>query len=66
MAVPVEASEKFRAGTPKALFKIPRETVDADITTDGQTLVLSVPIQEGRRSIINLVMNWSQELATSK
>jgi Tol biopolymer transport system component len=66
MAVPVDATEKFHAGAPKALFKIPRETVDADITADGQTLMLSVPAREGRRSIINMVMNWSQELGTSK
>ena len=66
MAVPVDAAEKFHAGAPKPLFKIPRETVDAEITPDGQTLVLSLPIQEGRRSIITVVMNWSQELGTSK
>ncbi|HKW13560.1 MAG TPA: hypothetical protein VJS69_03655, partial [Candidatus Krumholzibacteria bacterium] len=66
MAVPVDAGEKFHAGTPKALFKLPRETVDADITPDGQSLVLSIPAQEGRRSIINLVMNWDRELQSSK
>jgi eukaryotic-like serine/threonine-protein kinase len=66
MAVPVDAAEKFHAGAPKPLFKLPRETVDAEITPDGQTLVLSLPVQEGRRSIITLVMNWSQELGTSK
>ena len=66
MAVPVDAAGSFHAGTPKALFKLPRDTVDADITADGQMLVLSVPAQEGRRSIINLVMNWDRELQSSK
>jgi Tol biopolymer transport system component len=66
MAVPIDAGEQFHAGTPKALFKLPRETVDADTTPDGQMFVLSVPAQEGRRSIINLVMNWDREIQSSK
>jgi hypothetical protein len=66
MAVPVDTGERFHAGTAKVLFKLPRETVDADITPDGQTLVLSVPAEEGRRSIVNVFMNWSEELAASR
>jgi serine/threonine-protein kinase len=66
IAVPVETGAGFHAGSPTTLFKLPRETADADIAPDGQSLVLSVPAQEGRRSILNVFMNWSQELATSK
>jgi Tol biopolymer transport system component len=66
MAVPVETGEDFRAGKPVALFKLPRETATADISPDGQTLVVNVPAREGRRSILNVFMNWSQELAASK
>jgi serine/threonine protein kinase len=66
MAVPVETGAGFHAGSPTTLLKLPRETADADIAPDGQSLVLSVPAQEGRRSILNVFMNWSQELATSK
>jgi serine/threonine protein kinase/dipeptidyl aminopeptidase/acylaminoacyl peptidase len=66
IAVPVETGEKLDAGVPKALFKLPRETIAADIAPDGQMLVLSIPAQEGRRSVVNLFMNWSQELGTSK
>jgi len=66
MAVPVETGERFHAGAPATLFKLPRETATADIAPDGQTLVLNAPAQEGRRSILNVFMNWSQELATSK
>jgi hypothetical protein len=66
MAVPVETGERFHAAPPKVLLKLPRETADADIAPDGQTLVLCIPAQEGRRSIVNVFMNWSQELAASK
>jgi serine/threonine protein kinase/Tol biopolymer transport system component len=66
MAVPVETGEHFHAGTPALLFKLPRETVTADIAPDGQTLVVNVPAQEGRRSILNVFMNWSAELTASK
>ena len=66
IAVPVETGESFHAGNPETLFKLPRETADADIAPDGQSLVLTIPAQEGRRSIVNVFMNWSQELAASR
>jgi len=66
MAVPVETGGEFRAGTPKPLFRFARETNSADITLDGQTIVAVVPTTQETRSILNLVVNWAQELESSK
>jgi Tol biopolymer transport system component len=62
MAVPVESGDDFRAGSPRPMFRFARETLSADITADGQRLVSIVPAEENTRSILNLVMNWAQEL----
>jgi Tol biopolymer transport system component len=62
MAVPVETGAEFHAGTPRVLLRLPRETIDAGISHDGQTIAVVVPADSNARSIINLVVNWSSEL----
>jgi Tol biopolymer transport system component len=62
MSVPVEPGETFRAGTPQRLFRLPRETVDAGMSADGQTLAVVMAVNADARSILNLVINWAQEL----
>ncbi len=66
MAVPVEIGASFHAGPPRALFRLERETVAANISPDGTTIVVSVPAQAENRSILNLVVNWQREMETSK
>ena len=62
MAVPVETGETFRSGTPKALFRLSRETIDAVVAPDGQRVLTIVPAQPNTRSVLNLVINWSSGL----
>ena len=67
MAMPVEtAGDTFTFGTPKALFRLAREVVSVDVAPDGQSFVASLPVQSENRSILNLVINWQSELASSK
>ncbi len=66
MVVPVETGESFRAGTPKPLLRLARDTVDAGITPDGKTLAVVVPVDAESRSILNLVVNWSSEAKKSE
>jgi Tol biopolymer transport system component len=65
-AVPVEPGATFHAGVPKALFRLSRETIAVDAAPDGQTFIVSVPAQAEARSILNLIVNWDRELASSK
>ena len=66
MAVPVETGATFQAETPRVLFRLARETVAVEVSPDGQTFAVSVPAQAESRSILNLVVNWDRELASSK
>ena len=50
------------AGTPRPLFRFPRETEDAEIAADGKTIAVVLPAESETRSILNLVVNWTSEL----
>ena len=65
MAVDVQTGEHFSAGIPRALFRFPRETEDAEISSDGQTIAVVLPAESETRSILNLVLNWTTELEGS-
>ena len=62
MAVDVQTGEQFSAGTPRPLFRFPRESEDAAISPDGQTIVIVLPAESETRSILNLVVDWTSEL----
>ncbi len=62
MAVDVQTGEHFSAGTPRPLFRFPRETEDAEISADGKTIAVVLPAESETRSILNLVVNWTSEL----
>ncbi|HEU4929774.1 MAG TPA: protein kinase, partial [Candidatus Krumholzibacteria bacterium] len=62
MSVDVQPGEHFSAGTPRPLFRFPRETVDGEISADGKTIAVILPAESETRSILNLVVNWTSEL----
>jgi Tol biopolymer transport system component len=66
LATPVEPGPDIRFGAPRALFRLPRGTVGADVSADGQRVVLCVPASRPGRSVLNLVVNWSGEVEASK
>ncbi|HEX6791220.1 MAG TPA: protein kinase [Candidatus Krumholzibacteria bacterium] len=66
MAMPVETGNTFTFGTARPLFRLAREVVSVDAAPDGQSFIVSLPVQAENRSILNLVINWQSELASSK
>ena len=66
MAVPVETGDTFTFGTARPLFRLAREVISVDAAPDGQTFIVSLPVQAESRSILNLVINWDRELQDSK
>ena len=66
MSVDVQTGEDFSAGTPRPLFRFPRETDGAAVLPDGQTFAVILPAESETRSILNLVVNWTSELQGPK
>lgn len=61
MAVDVETSPAFRAGTPRALFKLPQGFYGVTMTSDGQRFLAAAP-ESGRPAVFHLVTNWTAAL----
>jgi Tol biopolymer transport system component len=63
IAVEIQTSPAFRAGTPKMLFQ-GRYNFSYDVTPDGQRfLMVKRPlVQRGPAVQLNVVLNWSEEL----
>ena len=74
MAVEVEAGPVFRAGPPRALFKLParingsRAANDQAfaVSPDGNTFLVALAAQESAASGINVVLNWQAGLPNSE
>ena len=64
MAVDIQTSPTFRAGTPKTLFETARGTNDFDVAPDGRRfLMIKQPeAQPGRQNDLRIVLNWFEEL----
>jgi WD40 repeat protein len=61
MAVPVQTSPTFSAGTPQILFdaRIRQDTgVQYDVSADGQKFLVDVDVTEAAATPITLVQNW--------
>jgi serine/threonine protein kinase/Tol biopolymer transport system component len=63
MAVDVQTSPAFRAGTPKMLFETARGA-EFDVTPDGRRFLIIKPAeaQPGRQNDLRIVLNWFEEL----
>jgi hypothetical protein len=71
MAVKIADGQTFQAGTPKALFRAPRNRsiyayVPAmstwDVASDGTRFLLPAPIPESSPTPFNIVLNWTSLL----
>jgi dipeptidyl aminopeptidase/acylaminoacyl peptidase len=62
MVSATECGEAFGFETPRPLLRLPRGFVDADISPDGQRIAVCMPTGVQGRSVINVVMNWEQEI----
>jgi Tol biopolymer transport system component len=69
MAVAVNTSSNFEAGTPVTLFQThtrqPISFMDAfsyDVTTDGQRFLINTRIDEPNASPLSIILNWASEM----
>jgi hypothetical protein len=66
MAAPVVPGTELRIGIPHPLFRLPQGTIGVDLSGDGQRVIVCVPAGARGRSVLNLLMNWEQELSATK
>jgi len=58
LSVDVQTTPSFRAGTPRALFKLRPDFAGFSIASDNQRLLVSVPIGQAATSSITVELNW--------
>jgi Tol biopolymer transport system component len=61
MAVDVTPGGELKLGEPHPVFKLPRGTLDIELSPDAQRVILCVATRTSERSVFNLAMNWSRE-----
>ena len=69
MSIDVTATPVFKASAPRTLFQFPRPFLVqtgnpgtlADITRDGQRLLLALPSDQSTRPELSVVVNWQPE-----
>jgi Tol biopolymer transport system component/predicted Ser/Thr protein kinase len=72
MSIDVTATPVFKASPPRRLFQLLRPFLGqtqtpgalADITRDGQRLLLAMPSQESTRPELSVILNWQAATAT--
>jgi serine/threonine protein kinase len=62
MAVPVKTSPTFQTGVPRPLFKLPVNSLDAAVTSDGERFLVSMPPEGRSQSALAVVLNWTEAL----
>jgi Tol biopolymer transport system component len=63
MAIDVTTGGTFRAGAPRALFKLRADVVGYDFTPDGERVLVSVPAGTSVPPSITIDVNWASQLA---
>ena len=62
-AVGVQSAPVFKVGAPRQLFKMRRTgVIGYDATADGQTFLVSTPVDEVSSAPATVVLNWFDEL----
>jgi hypothetical protein len=64
MAVDITTSPSFQAGIPKALFTMPANAGNWDVTADGKRFLAAMPLQaqQNASAPITVVLNWEAGL----
>jgi eukaryotic-like serine/threonine-protein kinase len=62
MAVDINTSGLFQAGTPKALFKAPIGVVFWEVSSDGKRFLMPAPSASGANRPFTVVLNWQAGL----
>ena len=65
MAVEISIEEGFSVGVPKQLFETQWKDAfgnHVDISPDGQTFLINMPIREEAADPIILIQNWTADL----
>ena len=60
--VEIRKARAFEAGSPKDLFETPTSAGWADVTGDGQRLLVNLLANDTPLSPITIVLNWQEEL----
>jgi Tol biopolymer transport system component len=59
MSAEVATGTSFRAGEPRALFKLRADFVGVDFSPDGERILASSPVGRLQSPLVTLEMNWS-------
>ena len=64
MAVDIDTSKGFQAGTPRRMFSVPGTTTNAgwDLSPDGKRFLFAAPPNTGRVIPFTVVLNWAAGL----
>jgi hypothetical protein len=63
MAVAVDTSAAFKAGTPTPLFAVPEGAFERwDVSSDGERFLFTVPVIKSSSVPLNLVQHWTAGL----
>jgi len=62
MVVDVQPGENLKTGPPRPLFDLPGGAQGWDVTPDGQTFLVNIPVVESNSVPLNLVVNWTARL----
>jgi hypothetical protein len=63
MSVDVQTGPDFHSGTPRALFKIPKNNLAATATSDLRRYLWALPADENAGNPIEVVLNWPAAIA---
>jgi hypothetical protein len=69
MAIDVTSAPVFKAGAPRTLFELPRPFLVqtgnpgtlADITADGERLLIALPSEQSTRPELSVIVNWQPD-----
>jgi len=62
MSAPVETDAAFRAGTPRALFRIPSGCSGILATSDAQRFLVLEDVSTSEGASIQMVLHWPAKL----
>ena len=62
MSVDISVNHVFEAGAPKPLFRLPPGFIGGDVTADGRSILVGVPLAQNASVPFTVVLNWQTSL----